>query len=75
MKKAQCEKAIRNLCHKWAEDRGIHSPPSDQPSYSDFKSWVRENGFSRFLEFRSVAGADYDAEMWFDQEFEQTWRN
>jgi hypothetical protein len=28
----------------------------------------------RYLDFRSTAGADYDAEMWFDQELKQTWR-
>jgi hypothetical protein len=75
MKKEDCEKAIRYLCHEWAKARGIPDPPIDQPSFSDFKAWLVEKGYSYYLNFRSVMGADYDAEMWFDQEFKQTWRN
>ena len=75
MKKAECETAIRQLCHEWAEARGIPITPSDHPSFANFKSWLSERGYSRYLRFRSVAGPNYDAEMWFDQEFGQTWRN
>lgn len=44
------------------------------PSFSSFKDWLSANGYSHYLNFRSVAGADYDAEMWFDDELGQNWR-
>ena len=74
-KKADCEQAIRYLCHEWGRVRGIPSRPVLQPSFIDFKSWLRENGYSHYLNFRSVMGAEEDAERWFDQEFGQMWRN
>lgn len=75
MKKAECEKAIRNLCHEWAKTPEFTETRSDCPSFSKFKSWLTIKGYDHYLNFRSVMGADYDAELWFDQEFKQTWRN
>lgn len=75
MKRAECEKAIRSLVHEWAKARGIPIPPVEQPSFSDFKSWLNQNGYSHYLNFRSVMGPEEDAERWFDQELRQTWRN
>lgn len=75
MKKNECEKAIRHLCHVWAKEAGIPPNPVDQPSFSQFTSWLTANGHGQYLNFRSVAGPLYDAEMWFDEEFKQTWRN
>lgn len=73
MKKAECETAIRHLCHEWA--RGLSEAELVHPSYSWFKSWLSDNHYSQYLDFRAVPSADYVAEMWFDQEFKQTWRN
>jgi hypothetical protein len=75
MKKDESEKAIRHLCHEWGQLRGIEPGSVKQPSFSDFKSWLREKGYSHYLNFRSVMGPEEDAERWFDQEFKQTWRN
>jgi hypothetical protein len=75
MKKHEAEQAIRHLCHVWARECGISELPVDQPSFPDFKSWLSGKGYGHYLEFRSVMGPNYDAEMWFDQEFRQTWRN
>jgi hypothetical protein len=75
MTKPECEKAIRDLCHVWANECGIPHAPKDQPSYFSFKSWAQAKGYGHYWSFRSRMGADYDAEMWFDQEFRQTWRN
>jgi hypothetical protein len=69
-KKAECEKAIRSLCHVWAKD----NPPGDHPSFSAFKRWLHAKGYGHYLNFRAVGGAEFIAEMWFDQEFKQTWR-
>ncbi len=74
-KKAECEQAIRYLCTEWAKERGIPHRPDFQPSFSEFTSWLNQKGYGHYLNFRSVAGPLYDAEMWFDQEFGQTWRN
>src|SRR6266404_2260048 len=44
-KKSECETAIRHLCHEWARSHGIPSKPDFQPSFADFKSWLREKGY------------------------------
>ncbi|RWE34990.1 hypothetical protein [Mesorhizobium sp.] len=75
MTKDESEKTIRHLCHVWAQECGIALDPTVQPSFAQFKLWLNKKGYSHYLDFRSVAGADYDAEMWFDHEFKQTWRN
>jgi hypothetical protein len=75
LKKAECEQAIRRLCHEWAKVLGIVPSSELQLSFSQFKSWLRENGYSHYLDFRSVMGPEADAEMWFDQELKQAWRN
>ncbi len=75
MTKRESEPIVRRLVHDWARERGIDIPPTEQPSFSEFKSWLSANGHSHLLKFRSVAGPDDDAERWFDQELKQTWRN
>ena len=75
MKKGECEKEIRRLCHEWAKEVGIPIRPVDQPHFSEFKSWLRARGDDRYLNFRSERGAEDDAEDWFDDEFGQSWRN
>lgn len=76
MKKAECERAIRHLCHKWREARGLSSvlAPGEHPDVSDFISWVRQGEYSGYLNFRTTTSVEYDVEMWFDQEFKQMWR-
>jgi hypothetical protein len=63
MMKRDCEKAIRRLCHEWPGALVEH------PSFSAFKAWLKANDHSRYLDFRSANGPEYDAEMWFDKEF------
>lgn len=72
MKKAECETAIRSLATKWARETGVGK--SDHPSFSSFKTWLRETGYAGYLYFRSIAGHNYDAEAWFDDELGQNWR-
>jgi hypothetical protein len=45
------------------------STASEHPSFSAFKAWLGTNSYAHYLNFGSRAGADYDAELWFDQEF------
>jgi hypothetical protein len=74
VKKAEAEQAIRHLVPKWADARGFTIAPDNHASWSDFKSWLAKNHNSHYLDFRSVAGPDYVAEMWFDDECKQNWR-
>jgi hypothetical protein len=73
LKKSECEKAIRALCGQWA--RNLSPTELEHPSFSVFKSWLAQNHYAHYLDFRSVRGPDEDAEQWFDEEFKQTWRN
>ena len=75
MKKAEAEVAIRSLCHKWGEEVDIERSPNSEPSFIAFISWVNSSGYGRYLDFRSARSARADAELWFDEEFQQAWRN
>ena len=72
MKKAEAEKAIRYLATQWPNT--LSKEDRADPSFSTFKSWLAANRYSSYLDFRSVMGADYDAEAWFDEELGQMWR-
>jgi hypothetical protein len=52
---------------------GSRETPTSDLRFTNFLSWVRHN-FSSYLSFRTVTSVEYDVEMWFDQEFGQTWR-
>ncbi len=74
MRKDESESAIRALCHQWKKERNLGPAELEHPSFSDFKAWAQASGYGQYFQFPSVMGADYDAEMWFDQEFSQMWR-
>jgi len=74
MKKEECETAIRQLCHAWRVEANLTPADLEHPSFAAFKSWLGTKGYSAYLNFRSTMGSDYDAELWFDQEFKQTRR-
>ena len=75
MKKAEAEQMIRHLCGEWANEKGL--PHQSQrkayfyASYSEFKNWCIAKGYGNYFEFRSKLGANYDANLWFDNEFNQ----
>lgn len=73
MKKTECEATIRALVHEWAKTQ--EQPTGWHPSFGDFVGWLKENGNSHYLDFRSVMPAKDVAEQWFDEELKQTWRN
>ena len=73
MTKAESEKAIRYLTHEWAKTQ--EQPENWHPSFIDFIKWLEENNYAHFLNFRSRFPSRDIAEMWFDQELKQTWRN
>jgi hypothetical protein len=72
MNKADCEQPIKSLTIEW---RGVLSGQEyEHPSFYAFRDWLRTNGYGGYLKFRSRMGAEYDAELWFDQALGQTWR-
>jgi hypothetical protein len=72
MKKTECEQTIKSLAIEWrATQTGAEH---EHPRFNAFKDWLRANGYGRYLDFPSRMGADYDAELWFDQALGQTWR-
>jgi hypothetical protein len=73
MKKIECEQAVRHLAHKWRAACGLDTTPPDQLSFLDFIAWLRQN-YGQYLQFRTSTSPEYDAEMWFDQEFKQASR-
>jgi hypothetical protein len=75
VRKAESEKAIRYLVTQWAQESGFDPNSGQQPSFSDFKDWLRAKRYSGYLNFRSTMGPLEDAERWFDEELKQTWRN
>jgi hypothetical protein len=72
VKKSECEPAIRALAHDWFN--GLPDPKPEHPSFYAFKTWLHENGYGHYLDFKSTEGPDEAAEYWFDQELKQTWR-
>jgi hypothetical protein len=76
--KAEAENAIRSLCGQWADERGFNQIDygglNFHPSYHEFKGWAESKGYGGYWNFRSRMGANYDAEMWFDEEFKLMWR-
>lgn len=73
MKKAECEKAVRSLCHDWRDTCGFMTTPMDKLNSYSFLSWLREN-HPHWLKFRTTTSVEDDVELWFDQEFKQMWR-
>lgn len=73
MKKFECEAAIRHLCHQWRKESGLADLPPEQLSFSAFLAWVEQHN-AACLDFRTTTSVTYDVEMWFDEEFKQTWR-
>jgi hypothetical protein len=71
--KGESEQAIRHLCHKWRHDCGYARASEGDLSFSQFYSWL-EQLYPNYLRFQTTASVRDDIEMWFDQEFKQTWR-
>lgn len=75
MKKSEAEPAIRHLIGKWLSEHGAEqAQQASGPRFSDFETWLNLNGYSRYLDFRSTMGSQYDAELWFDEETGQLWK-
>lgn len=72
MRKDEAERAIRLLCHQWRRECGFAELEPLQLSFTRFWCWMKDNHY-QYTNFKTQAGADYMAELWFDQEFGITW--
>ncbi len=71
MRKADCEQPIKSLAIDWRTT--LTGAQYEHPSFYAFKDWLKLKGYDGYLNFRSPVGADYIAELWFDQALGQTW--
>jgi hypothetical protein len=72
--RTECEKAIRALSREFMADPSKSDADRAHPSFSKFKAWLDQKGYTGYLRFRARIGADMQAELWFDDELEQSWR-
>ena len=70
--KSESEQIVRRLCHDWLKEQAISE--REHASFASFRTWL-EARCPGVLSFRSRAGPLYDAEIWFDRELRQSWRN
>ena len=62
VKKSDCEQPIKSLAIQWRAT--LNGADYEHPSFYAFKDWLRRNGYGGYLDFRSLVGADHDAELW-----------
>jgi hypothetical protein len=72
MKKAECERVLRHLCHEWRRETGKQEVPAIELSHTEFMGWVRARN-PELIKFRSVMPVSDEVERWFAQEFKITW--
>lgn len=70
MKKDECERAVRSLCHEWRTVKGLSATTTYDLNIADCMSWIKRN-HPEFFKFRSTMGADDTVEMWIADEFRQ----
>lgn len=70
--KAEAEKAIRSLASEWHNE--VQGADREDPSFSVFELWLKQNGYGNYLVFRSRTSPREDAERWFIDELKQGWR-
>lgn len=70
--KWESEQIVRWTCHDWLREQP--EAEREHPSFANFRAWLETRCPSVFT-FRSRADPLYDAEMWFDDELRQRWRN
>ena len=72
--KSECEMAIRQLSHQWARDQGITPSAERLQKFYKFRLWLIDHHYGHFLKFPSPDPIG-TAELWFDEEMKQSWRN
>lgn len=72
-KKADSERAIRDLALKWMHETGYEQKPAHYPSFGTFITWLEGKHYSHYLRFRSRVGARHEAEGWFEAEIRTYW--
>jgi hypothetical protein len=72
--KPEGEAAIRRMFEEWRFEPAQRGVAEVKLSYSKFRAWVDQKGYSNYFKFRSLAGPEEDAERWFAQRFKQKWK-
>jgi hypothetical protein len=73
--KRECEAAIRQMFEEWRFEPTQNGIAEVKLSYSKFRAWVDQKGYSKYFKFTSLAGSsEEDAERWFSLRFKQTWK-
>ena len=72
MKKDDAKRAFRQMFSDWAAETDQPMTPEAHPSYSAFRAWTSDKGYSQYFDFRSETRPDEDVEQWFDEYFKQT---
>jgi hypothetical protein len=70
--KSESKQIVCRECHDWLA--GTPEAKREHPSFTDFRTWL-EARYPRVFSFRSSINPLYDAELWFDRELGQSWRN
>ncbi|WP_306132988.1 hypothetical protein [Roseivivax marinus] len=65
---ADCEIAIRNLCHRWRDHLERENLPSERPSFQAFLRWFEDEGYGRHIKYLETVGEIEAAEAWFEEE-------
>lgn len=73
MTKAEARDAFPTLFAKWRRSAGNASHHEQTLLFDEFCSWLRDN-HPEALGFRSVMGAEFALEQWFDEATHQSWR-
>jgi hypothetical protein len=72
MRKSEAERLIRTAVHDWVRETEFDRSVGKTPSFLAFKGWLLAR-WPDALSFNSVGGAQYAAEMWFDEELGEKW--
>jgi hypothetical protein len=72
MRKSEAERLIRTAVHDWVRETKLDRSVGKTPSFLAFKGWLLAR-WPDALSFNSVGGAQYAAEMWFDEELGEKW--
>jgi hypothetical protein len=70
VKKAEAEKAVRQMCHEWAKQRGLSRADYPSANFIDFWFWAQAK-YLIYLKFQTATGVKHDVEMWFGDEMGQ----
>ena len=74
MKKDEAKHLIEYWAPRWVEEFWRQAHGDKDPSWSDFRSWIKARQ-PDILSFRTPTGSpEYFANLWFDKATAQSWK-